>query len=61
MKFKSANIGEQRGAVAIIVGLVLAVLMGFAGLALDVGHLYVEKTELQNAADACALATLNSV
>jgi Flp pilus assembly protein TadG len=46
----------QRGAVAIIVGLTMAVLVGFAGLALDGGRLYVNKTELQNAADACALA-----
>ena len=46
----------QRGAVAIIVGLTMAVLIGFAGLALDGGRLYVNKTELQNAADACALA-----
>jgi hypothetical protein len=42
--------------VAIIVGLSMAVLVGFAGLALDGGRLYVNKTELQNAADACALA-----
>jgi len=46
----------QRGAVAIIVGLTMVVLVGFAGLALDGGRLYVNKTELQNAADACALA-----
>lgn len=46
----------QRGAVAIIVALSLAVLVGFAGLALDLGRLYVNKTELQSAADACALA-----
>lgn len=47
---------RQRGAVAIIVGITLAVLIGFVGLALDLGKLYVAKTELQNAADACALA-----
>lgn len=47
---------HQRGAIAIIVGLSLVVLVGFAGLALDLGRLYVNKTELQNAADACALA-----
>jgi Flp pilus assembly protein TadG len=47
---------NQRGAIAIIVGLTLAVMMGFAGLALDGGRLYVNKTETQNAADACALA-----
>jgi hypothetical protein len=42
--------------VAILVGLTIAVLVGFAGLALDGGRLYLTKTELQNAADACALA-----
>ncbi len=47
---------KQRGAVAIITALSLVVLVGFVGLALDLGHLYVNKTELQNAADACALA-----
>ena len=47
---------RQRGSVAIITALSIAVLIGFAGLALDGGRLYVTKTELQNAADACALA-----
>ncbi|ABD68545.1 conserved hypothetical protein [Rhodoferax ferrireducens T118] len=47
---------RQRGAVAIVVGLMMAVLVGFIGLALDGGHLYLTKTELQNSADACALA-----
>jgi hypothetical protein len=47
---------RQRGAVAIIVGLLIVVLVGFIGLALDGGHLYLAKTELQNSADACALA-----
>lgn len=40
----------------IIVALVLAVVLGFVGLAIDGGHLYLTKTELQNAADGCALA-----
>lgn len=47
---------RQRGAVAIIVGLSIVVLVGFIGLALDLGKLYVSKSELQNRADACALA-----
>jgi hypothetical protein len=47
---------RQRGVVAIITAIVLPVLVGFAGLALDLGRLFVEKTELQNATDACALA-----
>lgn len=52
--FRTAS--RERGVVAIITALSLTVLVGFVGLALDLGHLYVNKTELQNAADACALA-----
>lgn len=52
---------EQNGAVAVIVGVTLAVLIGFAGLALDLGRLYINKTELQNAADACALAAASEL
>lgn len=52
---------RQRGAVAIIVGLSMAVLVGFVGLALDLGRLYVAKTELQNSADACALAAAQAL
>ena len=41
---------------SLIVALSLAVVLGFIGLAIDGGHLYLTRTELQNAADACALA-----
>jgi hypothetical protein len=47
---------RQRGTVAVVVGLTILVLVGMMGLALDSGQLFVNKTELQNAADACALA-----
>ena len=47
---------RQRGAIAIIVGLSMLVVIGAGGLALDSGRLYISKTETQNAADACALA-----
>jgi hypothetical protein len=56
MRRRLASRGRQRGVVAIIVGLTAAVMLGFVGLALDGGHLYLTKTELQNGADACALA-----
>ena len=47
---------KERGAVAIMVALALVALIGFVGLALDLGKLYVVKSELQNSADSCALA-----
>jgi Flp pilus assembly protein TadG len=47
---------QEHGAVAIIVALSIAVLVGFTGLALYAGQLFVSKTELQNAADSCALS-----
>ncbi|SEF39102.1 Putative Flp pilus-assembly TadE/G-like [Nitrosomonas ureae] len=50
------NIEKERGVVAIMVALSMAVLIGFVGLALDLGKLFVTKSELQNSADACALA-----
>jgi len=48
---------QQRGAVAVMTGLLLMlVLIPVSGLVLDLGHLYIVKTELQNMADAAALA-----
>jgi Flp pilus assembly protein TadG len=47
---------SERGAVAVLVAVLLAVLIGAVGLALDLGRLFIVKTELQNASDACALA-----
>jgi hypothetical protein len=47
---------KERGAVAIMVALALVALIGFVGLALDLGKLYVVRSELQNSADSCALA-----
>ncbi len=52
---------RQEGVVAIIVGIMLVAMIGMAGLALDLGQLYVAKAELQNAADACALSAIQSV
>jgi hypothetical protein len=51
-KFKS----RQQGAVVIIVAICIVVLVGMLGLVLDLGRLYVTKSDLQNAADAAALS-----
>jgi len=47
---------RQRGAVALIVAICLVLLVGMLGLVLDLGHLYVTRTELQNAADSSSLS-----
>ena len=47
---------RQTGAVIITVAFALLFLLGFMGIALDFGHLFVVKTELQTATDSCALA-----
>lgn len=46
----------QRGAVLPLVVIGLVAIIGMAGLALDLGHAYVNKTRLQNALDAAALS-----
>lgn len=46
----------QRGAYLITFALFLLFLLGFMGIALDFGRLFVVRSELQTAADSCALA-----
>ena len=53
---RQALAADQSGGIAMFAALVLAVVMGFAGLALDIGHLVSVKSELQKAAEAGALA-----
>ncbi|MGZ5200069.1 MAG: pilus assembly protein TadG-related protein [Telluria sp.] len=50
------RIRRQAGAVIVLVCLLLFFLLGVVGIALDFGHLFIVKTELQTAMDACALA-----
>jgi hypothetical protein len=47
---------DERGAVAIIVCVAMIGLIGMAGLVLDTAALFQERRELQNGADAAALA-----
>lgn len=47
---------EERGAASVIVAVLLVALLGFGALAVDVGAMYSEKSQLQNGADAAALA-----
>jgi Flp pilus assembly protein TadG len=43
---------NQQGSMIVTMALMFSVLMGFGGLALDIGNLYVIKTRMQNAVDA---------
>lgn len=47
---------DEQGAVVVIVGALLALLLVFCVYAVDIGQLSVVRTQLQNAADAAALA-----
>jgi hypothetical protein len=50
------NNGRQKGAVILTVAFALLFLLGFMAIALDFGHMFVVKDELQTSMDACALA-----
>lgn len=59
MRRLNRNTREQhgeRGAVSVIVAILLVVLLGFVAIAVDVGVIYSEKAQLQNGADASAIA-----
>lgn len=47
---------HERGAVSVVVALLMVPLLGFAALGVDVAHLYAVRQQLQNGADAAALA-----
>lgn len=52
---------RQSGAIAIMCALSLIIIVGFLALALDLSQLYNRKMELQNAADAAALAAAHEL
>lgn len=56
MRFQVKPRRHEAGAVIVTVTLLLFLLLGFMGLALDLGHLFILRTELQTSMDACALA-----
>jgi hypothetical protein len=50
---------RQQGSYLVIFGGLLLLLTGFAVLAIDVGRIFIVRSELQNVADAAALAGAN--
>lgn len=47
---------KERGAVGVLVAVMMLVLIGAGAMAVDVGQIYAERAQLQNAADAGAMA-----
>ncbi len=47
---------SQKGAVLVFMALMLPIVVFFSGMAIDFGRAYLHKAQLQNAADAAALA-----
>ena len=50
------RLSDERGAVAVVVALVMVPLIAFAAISLDVAGMWWERQQLQNGADAGALA-----
>ena len=46
MRSRLSNASRQKGAVLVLVGMSIAVLIGFLGIVVDLGRLFVTKTEL---------------
>lgn len=53
---KTSRRSRQHGQAIVLIGLLLVVLFGFVGLALDGGHAYLDRRHLQASVDAASLA-----
>jgi Flp pilus assembly protein TadG len=60
MRWLNGRGRQERGAVAVVVAICMVVLMGFLAIAVDLGSIYSDKQQLQNGADASALAIAQS-
>lgn len=54
------RLDNERGAVAVIVAILMMALLGFAAISVDVANMASDKQQLQNGADAAALALAQS-
>lgn len=57
----SGRFKKEDGAVAIIAGVSITLLLLMSAFVLDLGYVYVEKSRFQNALDASALAAVNKL
>jgi Flp pilus assembly protein TadG len=59
--FKRAGLSRRRGNFSVLFALVLLILVGFMAFTVDVGHWWLAREQLQNAADSAALAAVRSL
>lgn len=52
---------NEKGITMVLVALVIVLLVAFVGIGVDIGYMYVAKGQLQNAADAGALAGVGAM
>ena len=57
----SSYLKNEKGATLVIVIAFMMMLLGFMGLVLDVGNLYIERSKMQTAVDLAALAGANNL
>lgn len=55
------RLSKQRGAAIVVIAASLVVLVGVTGLALDLGHAYLNLSRLQSAVDATALSAAKTL
>lgn len=56
MRRLKENHDKERGSAGVLIAAMMLVLMGAGAMAVDVGQIYAERAQLQNAADAGAMA-----
>ncbi len=55
-KFRLKSAQREKGVIAILIALLLPIMIGFGAFAVDFSYRFLVRSELQNAADATALA-----
>lgn len=54
---RTSGESTEKGGVTVIVALLMVTLLGFVSIAVDIGVIYSERSQLQSGADAAAIAT----
>lgn len=52
---------REKGSTSVLVAIMIPVIIGFIGLGIDVGHLFITKKQLQNNADSAAMAGVSDL